>query len=358
MKTQAITIISKQNNPELENAIQKKDAEIKESVRMKAKHFGLQNLPEPIGDNLANFIGEIKSSYEKLAAFILHELQPIAHFPEAKIEAEHFREEVSKIDTEIQKKENQNRTDQFELGGFNPGIIPTKILGAFISSLIIYAGEVIYNTKSFQLIVENLLFAIGLSIAISFSVLVASHITAFQLKEAKTRLRKLTIIIFAFIVITVIFIILATLRSKYLAGHDVYLNPIYFVIINLFFFIISTLLSFYILPTWTEVKLELRHVKLQQIIKKRIQEIETLKNEKVKIGITILERTKYRIRVGYYTNYTLELVRKMYFEAIEIYKETNRIYRNDRKTPDCFSQIISEPNIEDVTFTFISQIKK
>ena len=111
MKTKAITIISKQNNPELENTIQKKDAEIKESVRMKAKHFGIQNLPEAFGDNLANYIGEIKSSYEKLAAFILHELQPLAHFPEAKIEAEHFREDVSSPKIRpIKSSENKNKS--------------------------------------------------------------------------------------------------------------------------------------------------------------------------------------------------------------------------------------------------------
>ena len=106
MKNQSITISSGNiHDPVLEDMMQKRDAELKELARKNAKHFAKQNLPAPKGDNLSHFTGELKAGCEKLATDVNYHLQPSAHFPEAKMDAEYFKEKVLKLETEIKEKE-------------------------------------------------------------------------------------------------------------------------------------------------------------------------------------------------------------------------------------------------------------
>jgi hypothetical protein len=359
MKTKSITTtVSERIDFDLEATIQKKDAELKELARKNARHFAKHDRPHPVGDSLPPYVGEIKAGYEKLGADIFKHLQPASHFPEAKIDADHFREKVAKLDEEIKTLEDKNHSDQYELSGYNPGTVPLRMWIAGLATFFIFIGEVVYNTKSFQLITENLLFSLLVSATVSFGVFCASHMVPFMYKEAKTKWKRRLIVICSLVIITIIFIALSYLRVMYLKKHDVELNPGFFVIFNLFFFIVSALISFFLLPTWPEIKQELRHIKTYYKIKKRKKEIQKRKDEKEKIKEIILERTKERMRIGHYANYVADTVRKMYYEAIEIFKGTNLIHRSDRKTPDCFTEFVPEPTIDDVIFTVISSLKK
>jgi len=352
MKNQAITISTGNiHDPIMEEMMQKKDTELKELARRNAKHFAKRNLPASEGDSLLPYTGEIKAGCEKLATDVYSHLQPAAHFPEAGIDAEYFREKVAKLENEIKEKKIQNENDEHELGDFDQSSIPARMRWALVSTLIITIGEVMFNTKAFQVTGENLLFALILSICISFAVFVFSHVTSFLFKAAKNTLRRRLVIIGSLFLVTILFTALAIFRSSYLAIHDVHINPTYFVIINIFFFVVSALLSFFVLPSWTEIKLNALKLKIHQTIKKRRKEIEQLKAEIEKIKITILERTKLRIRIAHHANYAADRIRKMYWEALEIFKTANLTYRSDGKTPDCFGEVLPEPDINDFNYT-------
>ncbi|MBP6977635.1 MAG: hypothetical protein KBB71_04905 [Lentimicrobiaceae bacterium] len=346
MKTKSITIATGNvYDPALDEMLRKRDAEIKILTEKNSKNFAQRNLPSLVGDNLSNYTGEIKAGYERLAADVFHYLQPEAHFPEAKVDADYFREKVKNLDFEINEKEAQNQNNQNILRDFAQSSIPTRIFWAVIATLLITTGEIVFNTKAFQVTGENMLFALVLSICVSFAVFVFSHITPMLYKGVKTKRQKLTVIAGALLLITVLFIALAIFRSNYLATHDVHIQPGYFVIINLFFFIVSALLSFFVLPSWAEIKENALLLKLQYEVKKRKKEIEHLKAEREKIRVTIVERTKVRIRVAHYANYAINRITKMYFETLGIFKTTNLIFRNDGTSPDCFSE---EPPILDI----------
>ena len=79
-------------DPVLEEMMQKRDAEIKETARRNAKHFAKRNLPAPTGGNISHLTGEVRAGYEKLASDVNFHLQPSAHLPEAKMDAEYYRE--------------------------------------------------------------------------------------------------------------------------------------------------------------------------------------------------------------------------------------------------------------------------
>lgn len=337
-------------DPKLEEIIQNKDTELKELARKNAKHFAKQNLPAPTGDTLPPYTGEIKTGYEKLASEVLHHLQPEANMPEAKMEADHFREKDKNLEAEIKEREGKNRTDEYELGNHHHGNIFKRILLAVSITFIISIGEIIYNTKSFQISGDNMLFALLISTSVSIGVLTFSHMVPLLYKGAKNGFQKRAIVIGSLLLVTILFSVLAIFRSTYLANHDVHINPIYFVIVNLFFFVVSSLISYFTMPTWDEIKENVKHLKVINEINKRKKEIEQLKKEREEIKITVLERTKERLRIVHYANYANERICKMYFETLEVFKTTNLTFRTDRSVPECFSEVVLDPNIITITF--------
>ena len=267
-------------DPKLEEVIQHKDVELKELARKNAKHFAKQNLPHPVGDSLASYTGEIKTGFEKLSSDVLDHLQPEAHFPEAKMDADHFKEKDKNLENEIKDREDKNRADEYEMGNANHGNISKRIRGAVIITIIITIGEILFNTKAFQILGESMLFALLISISISIGVLIFAHMIPLLYKGAKTTIQKRLIVIGSILLITGLFYVIAILRSEYLADHDVHISPFYFVIFNLFFFIVSALLSYFILPAWEEIKENSKHLKVINNIKKRKDEIEQLKKQR------------------------------------------------------------------------------
>jgi hypothetical protein len=356
MKKRNITIISDRiNNPEMEEMIQKRDIELKETARKNATHFAKRKLPALSGDSLSNYTGEIRAGYEKLSTDALNHLQPDALFPEAKMEVNHYKDIDKNLEAGITENEALNRNDEYELGDFNQSTILSRIRLAVISTSIITFGEILFNTKAFQVTGENLLFAMILSVGVSFAVLIFSHITPMLFKSVKKNWQRYMVILGSLFIVTGMFIGLAMLRSTYLESHDVHINPFYFVIINLFFFIVSALLSFFVLPSWTEIKENGHKLKMLSAIKKRNKEILLLRAEKEKIKETILERNMLRIRIAHYANYTTERIRKMYFESLEVFKITNLTYRTDKGVPDCFAEILPEPDINNLNYPILTK---
>lgn len=342
----------------LEEIIRKKDANLKELAIKNAKHFAKRNLPAVEDDKLENYTGELKTGYEMLASDVLHHLQPGANFPEAKMDADYFKDRDKSLETEILEKQSQIHNHEYELGNHSEGNIGSRIRWAVIASLMIFSGEVIFNSKSFQVTGENFLFSLILSISISFTVMVFSHMVPFLYKETKSTLYRRGIIIGSLIFVTLIFSALAIFRTRYLANHEVNISPGYFILFNLFFFVVSTLFSFSILPSWSELKENSTKVGKVKAIKKLKDEIQILKAERDRIKQRILENTKQRVRIGFHANYVIDRLRKMYWETLEVFKSTNRTFRTDGAIPDCFSDILPEPNIEDFSFSLTTSNTK
>lgn len=359
MKTRSIALPTGNIlDPVLEELLHKKDAEIKILAEKNSRNFADRNLPALAGDNLLSYTGEIKAGYERLAADVYQYLQPEAHFPEAKVDADYYRDKVNDLSTEINEKEAQNKNDQVALRDFSQNDVPSRITWALVSTFLITLGEIMFNTKAFQVTGENLLFALILSVCISFGVFAFSHITPMLYKGSDTHFKRILVLGGAYWLVTCLFIALAIFRSSYLSSHDVHIAPFYFVIINLFFFSVSALVSFFVLPSWSEIKQNAILLKMQYNCKKRKREITKLKEEQEKIRTLILERTKIRIRITHYSSYAAERIRKMYYETLGIFKTTNLIHRKDGTPPDCFSQDPPAPDIDTFYYSLIQTTEK
>lgn len=359
MKTNTITLPTGNIfDPKLEEMLQKKDSELKVTAEKNAKNFAQRNLPALAGDNLLNYTGEIKAGYEKLAAEVAHYLQPESHIPEAKIDASYYKEKVKNFDTDKNEKEAQNRQDENVLSDFVRNNVPSRILWAFVGTFLITLGEIMFNTKSFQVTGESLLFALGLSICVSFAVFLASHLVPLLYKSATNKIQRISVVLGSLSLVTCLFLALAIFRSSYLESHDVHIRPFYFVIINLFFFIVSALISFFVLPTWAEMKQNAVMLKVQYKVNKRKKEITKLQAEIDKIHTIIQETSKIRVRIAHLANYSIERIRKMYPETIGIFKTTNMTYRLDNTPPACFSEELPELAIENFIFSLIINTDK
>lgn len=352
MKTKDVTITTGNiYDPQMEEMLQKGSADLNELGIVKGKYFGKKNLPAPKGDDLASYTDEMKTGAEKLASEINHYLQPDAHFPESKIDADYYKEQDKNLEKETKEREDQNQSDEYELRDFHQGSIPARMKLALMITIAFTIGEIFFNTKAFQVTGDSMLFAFVISISISLGVIASSHFVPLLYKGAKSIFKKRLILIGSFLFLTILFIVLAYFRTTYLESHNVHVNPISFVIINLFFLIVSTVLSYFILPSWTELKQNARNLKIYSAINKRKKEIEQLKAKREEIKKTIMERTKMRIRMAHQANYAADRIRKMYWESMAKFKSNNLTYRTDGLTPDCFSKELPEPDIKDFIYT-------
>ncbi|MBI4930853.1 MAG: hypothetical protein HY841_08840 [Bacteroidetes bacterium] len=335
---------------ELEKHIQQGDLGLKELTRKYGKQFGARNLPAP-GDKLLPFTEEIKHGYEALHAECQQKAQPATHYPQAKIESDWATGKDKYYDAEIQKRAELNGRDEMELEGYDPGSIAIRIRMAIISTLIIFIGEVVFNTKAFQVAGESMLFAFVISISVSFAVFVLAHIAPLLYKSAKNKRQRVAVVAGSLVAVTALFSVLAVFRSKLLENHDVSVSPVYFVIINLFFFLVSALLSFYIFPAWEEIKINKEKLLKHRDIEKRKKEIEVFKNMKEELKDAMVHKVKHHLDVPFLTEYSAELIKKKYKETIGLFKGTNLSYRTDGQVPQSFHDEIPELVLSNVDAT-------
>jgi hypothetical protein len=291
-----------------------------------------------------------------LAADVLESIQPAANFPESKIDADLFKLKCEEIDKSIQENERLNHDDKYHLGDYNPSGIFWRMIITIIITLLVYAGEAAFNTKAFLITGDNFLFALILSICLSFGVLVFAHVSMNMVKSAKTIIKRRLIIAGSLILVTCLFIALAIFRSRYLAAHEISVEPKYFVIINLFFYIVACLVSYFMMPTSKELKANAEKRKIYRRIENRKSEIKTLQKQKEKLQETIAELTKMRVRVAYLAKYVLNKIQKMFREALAVFISTNLNFRKDGQCPNCFSDHIDDISI-DIDSESFTQLK-
>lgn len=348
MKPKEITLSQGQYDHYLEQLIITRHPELTELARKNGRHFGRINKPDPFGDKLTPFISDIKAGYEELSSTVFHKLQPQTHFPEAKMDSDYYKERDKALEANLADLEGKNQQAEYELHHFEPAELPVLGIVALFFSVLILIGEVFFNMKALQLIVDSLVSGLLASLSLAVGIVMAAHFTAYLYTRAKTKLRRWVIGIVSTTIVSIVFYIIALIRSQYLSRHDVQISPFYFVVFNLFFFCINTFLAFATLPVLEKFKDHLRHLRSFRAIKKRKKEIKKLQDQKMRLKEEKRQTEKERARIIYYAQYLNERVKRMYLEAVGIFKGTNLIYRPDKLTPDCFNDIPEDISSQDI----------
>lgn len=310
------------------------------------------------GDNLDNYTGELRTTYENLSAEVLQALQPATNLPESKVDADFFKAKEAECIKKGEELEKQNQNDRYDLDNYNPEVIRSRIKWAIIITAVISLGEALFNTKALQVIGDSLLFALIMSICVSFVIFIFSHAFPMIYKEMNTVWKRRLVIISSLLLVTGMFTALAIFRSTFLAANDIHIKPIYFIAINLFFFIVSALVSFFLLPTRLEIRDHHAKTKIYDRIKKRKKEIETLEQVKRDIKEEVKRVTKDRIRILYLSKYVINRIEKMYYESVATFKGTNLNYRTDHQSPDCFREQVPVMTIDEQAFSLLNPERK
>lgn len=349
--TKALTTVSSAYfHPEVDAILLKKGSELKERARRNAIHFASKNLPALQGDTLPPFVGDVKTGHEELAANVYQLLQPGTHYPEGKMQLSFKDKKEKELDAEIAKKETQNQNDGIFIPKYNPDDVPSRLFKTRMATAVIFAGEVVLNAPAFQIMGESLLLAFLLSISISFAIAALSHYTAQLCRNAESREKKIGIAVFSFVIASAISIALAYLRSKYLESQDTHIPPALFAVISIGLYSICTWISYINLPSKEEIQEHEEKFKIYNAIQKRKRETEELKKEKENLTATTMEKVTYHLKAPIYAESVADRIRKMYHETVAEFKTTNLIHRTDNGVPDCFRDMVPEPDINFFVF--------
>ena len=327
----------------LEKKLIKEHGQIKEKMRRKVIIITKKDHPVITKKTLMNYIGEEKAQYEKMAVDALKHLQSDAFEEEVKIKLETKGNNIKALNKEIGKLENEIVNMESEEFDEYINIQDGLKHDLFITTSLL-VGEVIINVFSFQILGESLLFAILLSLSVSFAVDIYAHLVPLVYKEVEGKTKKIMVVVGAFILALILFIVLATLRSMFFERFGVKINPIIFIIINMFFLIVSSVFSYFFFPRWQDLlnywttKRKMSHK--NKLIENKNKNIS--KRDEIQENHNDLESHKNHHK-GYSTDIT-EWINTMFHETAALFISTLSTHGN--KNIDITSEDIPDITIK------------
>lgn len=329
----------------LENHIDKKHSELKDRAAKYGEHFGRKNLPKSGRDNFAPYIGQLKHGYEELSAYSHQKLQPDAHLPKATMKVERAKERDKHYDSQIAEKNNNIGSDIFRLGDYHPKYFLSRLLIALIATGIIFIGDISLNIRAFEFMGGSYLRALLVAVSCSMALFLLSHATPLIYKSCKTKSQRILVIASSLLLALGISTAFAVLRSLMYSTQNTFISPLWFVIVNMFLFIIGTIVSFFFMPTWDELKEHLHNLGKWMRIKKEEKQVENLKKIKEANKDEALNDSIEHYQAVIYAKHIDERIKRMYREAVQIFVNTNLIFRNDAQVPECFNSMPDDPDL-------------
>ncbi|HTB30986.1 MAG TPA: hypothetical protein VK808_03120 [Bacteroidia bacterium] len=323
-------------DPDLERLMEEIFNDTNKEAEKDGAETGTKGLPALYGDILEPYIGKITATYDELGARIQQKLLPEKHPINAMMKLERAKEKSQEINTEVEKRDNQNNTDKDNMENFHPNNLISRVCTALLTTGIILVGEILFNSKAFQFFGETLLFSLGISFSISFSTYLFSHMVPLFYKEATTRLKRWLVILISLIIALAVFVTLGILRATMFSQQGISISPSSFVIINMFFFIVSCVCSYYLLPSWAEIQEHRKFMVKYREIKKRDKEIDKFKQAHSDLKDNAMGESMIHSDAVIYAKKLDARVNKMCQKSINTFINANLRNRKDKKTPECF----------------------
>lgn len=360
MKTSTYTHFSGIKNEELESKLETGHKEIMKEVSELARHYGQENRPELNGDSLPIYTNPFTSKYGGMRALVGQALQPES----AKAEAQIVKTESDRQVNELQEKAKNAETKKFNLqlelnqkGVSIEKLNQLKPQNRFeIMIILINCAEVIINIGGLQLIGNNWLMSLFISIGITSSLFMLAKFLAKLLKENTVTAKiKKAVAILASCLALGVFYLIATLRAEHLKEQHYQITPIFLVLLNVLFYAVTLWHYYHITRSPAEEK-ELDYLKQAKEMLENYEKQIVECNEKIRV---LLEETVQKLTLllnkPAYAEWLNTRITMWNMEAIDAFKSINHRNRPDRKTPDCFSDV---KKTEDKTNHRSKQTKK
>lgn len=340
--------VSKYQNKEVEANFRPKEKEVLILAQKTGKTFGERGLPEPKGDNISSYIGEIKSNCESMIAYMDEQVQAHSHLPEFNTDRKNVQIEEAKINEENLKLNNILGNLKNDIENIDVENIDTKIKIVLIVSTLLCISESTFNTIAFEAFGDNLLFAIALAVPITILILFISHVFGTQVRKILNPLTRKITIAGVLLAMIPIFYVLGTMRTVVLEKEGTTgIGTFTFLIINYFFFIATAVISYKYWPTKEEHQKYEEYKKLKAEYNKKEKELINNKKHITNLNAELNKKAIHINHISYFREYHIDKVIKLYNNAISIFIKNNMLYRSDRKNPDCFTEPFPELNITD-----------
>ncbi|MFA6922888.1 MAG: hypothetical protein WC223_01420 [Bacteroidales bacterium] len=337
---------------ELEKFIKRKDAELKNLARKLGKNYAERKLPALVGDKLIHYIGEFKSGYEQLISYTYKKLQPLSQIPGINTDRKNLEEEEKTAKEQVKKLEELNSNDKTVLEGKECENVSKDVKTIYTMSALPCIAETFFNALAFQFLGENKLFSIVISFFLTLFIVYFAHVTGTHVKNNEAENKKSIVFLsIVFVGMTALFYVLAMLRSLMFKKLGTDIGAFAFIIVNLFLFAVTAFISYKYSPTKEEKQKFNEYKKLEDKIKARENEIKQTEQRIKNLNAELVERGKMVVEIKSYADHTIEEIKKLYNEAVEIFKGANLMFRTDRKVPDCFSEKTPELEYTEINFT-------
>lgn len=328
--------------PSLEEYLEAAHQKNLEDIRSTAIHLAKKGLPNPTGDNLHSYTGEVISRYDAMESYALQQILPANSQSEVKSIKESTETKLAELRTFRQALEADllNMEDELKKQGIKldefVALLPEKT-NDLIPYLIV-AGEVILNAGAFQLLGDNLLMSIGISVGVTGGLFLLAKMLGKFLKESTADKKiKILVVVGATALAMAVFYIIASMRTEYLKDQAHYeIHPALLMLINLLFYIV-TLWHFY-RKTETLKKREdnERLLKLKEKFDGLKKQIAEIKAEEKKISEEATVSVDMVSHKPEYAGYVVERIARWKDEIDRTFIAQNLRSRSDKKTPNCF----------------------
>jgi hypothetical protein len=330
--------ISSFRNEKVEKLLTEGSAEINDFGKNMGANLAERLLPQAIGGSLAAIIGGIKAKAEKLCICVCKGLQSAVHFPEVntdKLRVEAETKKALEVINELKFKNNDAITEQKKL---NVGSFYNNVREIRIKSFLLFMAEAFFTSLSFQFFGENLLVSILIAIPFTMAVSEYSRLVADQYKKYHNPIKRRVFLMLATLFASLVFLGLSYYRSQALGKEGVSIGTLFFVLINIFIFLVSAFLHYKYSPTKEETLKFHAHKRLKKEIDQRKAEIIKIEEHINELEVNLNEKAKLAIEIDHYAKNCIEEVKKIYEEAVEIFKSTNIMLRKDGEIPECFAE--------------------
>ena len=334
--------------PELEKRILEKDVELKAKAIKEAKFFGMQNRPG-VMDRIEPYVGFIKTGYEDLRAQILQLIQPDMHEAKMRTNGLALEEQRTDVQKQIARMEHENTIALHELDGKVPERHKGKSSLGWIALVVIYLGELVFNAWSFEFIGDGLLFSLLIALGVTVGMSLFAHgimrlLNRYPEEGYKAYLKAAALAVPAVALIGV----LSVWRSQMInAQNEVSVQPAVFAAVNLFMFIASMLVSHFFFPK-KEVAAADRELQAKfDAIQEREDKIAELKTTRDNLDRKAREQALHHQQIISLSNHATERINTLYNETVEAFKASLLTHRDDKLTPDCFTDPI--PSLKTIT---------
>ena len=333
-------------NHDVEQQSKLKQKEIPELSEKLGKIFGERDQPEPLGDDILPYIGEIKANAESMVPFLDDKIQIQSHIPEYNSEKIKVHEEEVRVNAENDKLTQKNNNIETDISNLNNDGNNNAIYVVLGISLALFLSESTFNTVAFEAVGDNMLFALLLALPITLTIIILAHIFGIQVRKIVDITKKRIVIVTVLLLMLPIFYILGQMRASVLEKEGANsIGTMAFIIFNYFFFGATAIIAGKYWPTREQRKkyAEYKRLKAEQV--KNNLQIKLNNIHITKLNDELNEKLVFINLILFYRKNRIDEIIKLYNKAVSIFIKTNMLYRGDRKIPDCFNLPIPELNI-------------